>query len=93
MIRFLRDLRLLPIAVVACACLFTLIVANLLLDDNSLVGGDKVVDADSGVIRTTPRWVATVAVDAVVGVADVQLSRRQWRGSRALRRVIARPTG
>ncbi len=54
MIRFLRDLRLLPIAVVACACLFTLIVANLLLDDNSLVGGNKVVDADSGVIRTTP---------------------------------------
>ena len=54
MIRFLRDLRLLPIAVVACACLFALIVADLLLDDNSLVGGNKVADADSGVIRTTP---------------------------------------
>jgi flagellar motility protein MotE (MotC chaperone) len=54
MIRFLRDLRLLPIAVVACVCLFALIVADLVLDDNSLVGGNKMVDADSGVIRTTP---------------------------------------
>jgi len=54
MIRYLRDLRLLPIAVVACACLFALIVADLLLDDNSLVGGNKLVDADSGVIRATP---------------------------------------
>jgi flagellar motility protein MotE (MotC chaperone) len=53
MMRFLRDLRLLPIAVVACACLFALIVADLLLDDNSPGGGNKVVNADSGVIGTT----------------------------------------
>jgi flagellar motility protein MotE (MotC chaperone) len=51
---FLRDLRLLPIAVVACVCLFALILADLLLDDNSLVGGNRAVDADSGVIRATP---------------------------------------
>jgi len=54
MTRFLRDLRLIPIAVVACACLFALIVADILLDDNSLVGGNAVLDADSGVIRATP---------------------------------------
>ena len=54
MTRFLRDLRLLPIAVVACACLLALIVADILLDDNSLVGGNAVLDADSGVIRATP---------------------------------------
>jgi len=53
MTRFLRDLRLLPIAVVACACLFALILADLLLDDESLVGSSKMVDADSSVIRTT----------------------------------------
>jgi flagellar motility protein MotE (MotC chaperone) len=35
-------------------CLFALILADLLLDDNSLVGGNAVVDADSGVIRATP---------------------------------------
>jgi flagellar motility protein MotE (MotC chaperone) len=33
MIRYLRELRLLPIAVVACACLLTLIAADFLLDD------------------------------------------------------------
>ena len=36
MIRYLRELRLLPIAVVACACLLTLIAADFLLDDEFL---------------------------------------------------------
>jgi flagellar motility protein MotE (MotC chaperone) len=54
MTRFLRDLRLIPIAVVACACLLALVLADILLDDNSLVGGNALVDAGSGVIRATP---------------------------------------
>ena len=40
MIRYLRELRLLPIAVVACACLLTLIAADFLLDDESFTGGN-----------------------------------------------------
>jgi flagellar motility protein MotE (MotC chaperone) len=54
MIRYLRELRLLPIAVVACACLLTLIAADFLLDDESSTGGNTVADADISVIRTTP---------------------------------------
>jgi flagellar motility protein MotE (MotC chaperone) len=54
MIRYLRELRLLPIAVVACACLLTLIAADFLLDDESSTGGNTVADADPSVIRTTP---------------------------------------
>jgi flagellar motility protein MotE (MotC chaperone) len=54
MIRYLRELRLLPIAVVACACLLTLIAADFLLDDESSRGGNTVADADPSVIRTTP---------------------------------------
>jgi flagellar motility protein MotE (MotC chaperone) len=54
MIRYLRDLRLLPIAVIACACLLTLIVADFLLDDSSLVGGASVADTDPSVIHAAP---------------------------------------
>ena len=54
MIRYLRELRLLPIAVVACACLLTLIAADFLLDDESSTGGNTVADADTSVIRNTP---------------------------------------
>jgi flagellar motility protein MotE (MotC chaperone) len=39
MTRFLRELRLLPIAVVACVCLLALIAADLLLDDDNRAGG------------------------------------------------------
>jgi flagellar motility protein MotE (MotC chaperone) len=53
MIRYLRELRLLPIAMVACACLLTLIAADFLLDDGSSAGGNTVADADTSVIRTT----------------------------------------
>jgi flagellar motility protein MotE (MotC chaperone) len=54
MIRYLRELRLLPIAVVACACLLTLIAADFLLDDESATGGNTVANADTSVIRTAP---------------------------------------
>ncbi len=54
MIRYLRELRLLPIAIVACACLLTLIAADFLLDDELSAGGNTVADADTSVIRTTP---------------------------------------
>jgi flagellar motility protein MotE (MotC chaperone) len=39
MTRFLRELRLLPIAVVACLCLFALIAADLVLDDDPRPAG------------------------------------------------------
>jgi flagellar motility protein MotE (MotC chaperone) len=45
MIRYLRELRLLPIAMVACACLLTLIAADFLLDDESSTGR-TVADVD-----------------------------------------------
>jgi flagellar motility protein MotE (MotC chaperone) len=54
MTRYLRELRLLPIAVVACACLLTLIAADFLLDDEPSTGGKTVADADTSVIRTAP---------------------------------------
>ena len=54
MIRYLRELRLLPIAMVACACLLTLIAADFLLGDESSAGGNTVADADTSVTRTTP---------------------------------------
>jgi flagellar motility protein MotE (MotC chaperone) len=54
MIRYLRELRLLPIAMVACACLLTLIAADFLLDDQAPAGGNTVADADASVIRGTP---------------------------------------
>ncbi len=38
MTRFLRELRLLPIAVAACACLLALIVADMVLDDDGRAG-------------------------------------------------------
>ena len=87
MIRFLRDLRLLPIAVVACACLFALIVADFLLDDNSLVGGNTVRGRRQRCYSHHAR--CAVAVDAVVGVTDVQLSRRQRRGADTRRCIAA----
>ncbi len=54
MIRFIRDLRLIPIAVIACACLLALKAADLLLDDRSVVASDNAPDAETSVIRTTP---------------------------------------
>jgi flagellar motility protein MotE (MotC chaperone) len=51
MMRFLRDLRFIPIAVVACTCLLALKAANVLLGDGS---GDGAPPADAEtVIRTT----------------------------------------
>jgi flagellar motility protein MotE (MotC chaperone) len=52
MIGFIRDLRLIPIAVVACACLLALKAADLLLADNSLYSSRP--DSETSVVRTTP---------------------------------------
>jgi flagellar motility protein MotE (MotC chaperone) len=54
MISYLRDLRVLPIALVACACLLALIIADLVLDEASGVGGNDVASADASVIRIAP---------------------------------------
>jgi flagellar motility protein MotE (MotC chaperone) len=53
MTRFLRELRLLPIAVVACVCLFALIAADLLLDDDTHANGSLPANDDISA-RSTP---------------------------------------
>jgi flagellar motility protein MotE (MotC chaperone) len=50
MMRLLRDLRFIPIAVVACTCLLALKAADVLLGDGS---GDNAPTGDESVIRTT----------------------------------------
>ncbi len=52
MTRYLRELRLLPIAVVACLCLFALIAADLLLDDDTRAGESRLADNDRAAVRT-----------------------------------------
>jgi flagellar motility protein MotE (MotC chaperone) len=56
MIGFLRDLRLLPIAVVASACLLALTAADLLLDRGSPATSDGMLEAeiDAAVIHSAP---------------------------------------
>jgi len=56
MIRFIRDLRLVPIAVLASACLLALKTADLVLDGGHWLAGDNAPagDGDASVIRTTP---------------------------------------
>lgn len=57
MIRFLRDLRLVPIALIASACLLALKTADLVLDGGSyLMSADKAPpgDADATVVHTMP---------------------------------------
>ena len=40
MMKFIRELRLIPIAVIACACLFALKAADILLGGSALIAGD-----------------------------------------------------
>ena len=56
MIRFIRDLRLIPIAVLASACLLALKTADLVLDRFSPTTADTApaADADATVVRTMP---------------------------------------
>ncbi len=54
MMNYIRDLRLIPIAVIACACLLALKAADLLLDGGSLIAGDDAPKIEStAVVRTT----------------------------------------
>jgi flagellar motility protein MotE (MotC chaperone) len=56
MIRFIRDLRLLPIALIATACLLVLKIADLALDGSRWFAAENPPVADDGttVIRTSP---------------------------------------
>jgi flagellar motility protein MotE (MotC chaperone) len=56
MIRFIRELRLIPIALLASACLLALKTADFMLDDGYLLGGNTAPTEsnDTSVIRTTP---------------------------------------
>ncbi len=56
MIRYLRDLRLIPIALIASACLLVLKIADLALDGGRLfANGDAgAPDAVTSVTRTVP---------------------------------------
>ena len=54
MMNYIRDLRLIPIAVIACACLLALKAADLLLDGGSLIAGDNAPKTElTSVTRTT----------------------------------------
>jgi flagellar motility protein MotE (MotC chaperone) len=54
MMNYIRDLRLIPIAVIACVCLLTLKAADLLLDGGSLIAGDNAPKMErTSVTRTT----------------------------------------
>jgi flagellar motility protein MotE (MotC chaperone) len=54
MMNYIRDLRLIPIAVIACVCLLALKAADLLLDGGSLIAGDNAPKTErTAVIRTT----------------------------------------
>ena len=54
MMNYIRDLRLIPIAVIACACLLALKAADLLLDGGSLIAGDNAPKIErTSVVRTT----------------------------------------
>src|SRR5271157_329198 len=53
MMNYIRDLRLIPIAVIACACLLALKAADLLLDGGSLIAADNAPKIETSVIRTT----------------------------------------
>ena len=54
MMSYIRDLRLIPIAVIACASLFALKAADLLLDGGSFLAGDDAPKIEStAVVRTT----------------------------------------
>jgi flagellar motility protein MotE (MotC chaperone) len=53
MMSYIRDLRLIPIAVIACACLLALKAADLLLDGGSLIAGDDAPKMETSVIHTT----------------------------------------
>ena len=56
MMRFIRDLRFIPIALIASACLLALKTADILLEGDYLTGGDnaRVSDAEMSVTRATP---------------------------------------
>ncbi len=56
MMRVIRDLRIIPIALIASACLLALKTADLLLEGGYLIGGDNapVSDAETSVTRATP---------------------------------------
>jgi flagellar motility protein MotE (MotC chaperone) len=55
MMRFIRDLRFIPIALIASACLLALKTADILLEGDYLTGGDnaRVSDAEMSVTRAT----------------------------------------
>lgn len=53
MIRFVRDLRLIPIAVIACTCLLALKLADFLLSDSSPLN-NIISDSEPSIIRATP---------------------------------------
>jgi flagellar motility protein MotE (MotC chaperone) len=60
MMRYIRDLRLIPIALIASACLLVLKVADLALHGSEIMGHDSTLVGDSGVsvVRGSPDGVA-----------------------------------
>ena len=94
MMNYIRDLRLIPIAVIACACLLALKAADLLLDGGSLIAGDNAPKMERTSVTRTSRGVPQPSSSMLSWAsADVQLPRRQrhHHGRRSWRRC--RPIG
>ena len=85
MMRFIRDLRLIPIALIASACLLALKTADLVLNSPYVFSGnDNSADnGDVSVVRSASGAIASVGIAEFLGEADVQLPRRQGRGAAA----------
>jgi flagellar motility protein MotE (MotC chaperone) len=56
MMKYIRDLRLIPIAVIACVCLLALKAADLLLDGSSRIAGNDAprIDTGTSIVRDMP---------------------------------------
>ena len=75
MIEFIRDLRLIPIALIASVCLLALKTADLILDSAAFFGSDRTAAGTDikPVVRAKPDSPAIRGIEVVVGRADVQL--------------------
>ncbi len=85
MMRFIRDLRFIPIALIASACLLVLKIADLVLEGGYLIGsGERAGERcrDRRYARDAGR-IAGRRLAAILGAADVQFSRWRRRSARA----------
>ena len=76
MMRFIRDLRLIPIAMIASACLLVLKMADFVLDGGS-PATESAPPAEVTVIHAAPGVSRPSDCEPIMGATDVQLSGRR----------------